>query len=111
VPTLIPSDQLASGIALLNLQDKLGSVLSPTLAGIALALGGPAICYAADALSWLLYLVALLRMTTRSQGRIRRGRIPLASVFEGIHYVRAVPVIMSTLLLDLGTQLFGNSRA
>jgi hypothetical protein len=32
----------------MNMQQKLGSVIGPSVAGVTLAVGGPALCYAAD---------------------------------------------------------------
>ncbi len=111
VPNLVPQEHLASGMALMQLQTKLGSVIGPSLAGVALAIGGPALCYAADAVSWLALLVALLLVRTSTQTRAVRGVLSLRSIGPGLRYVRAQPVILSIFVLDFGAQLLGTNRA
>jgi len=111
VPNLVPPQHLASGMAVMNLSTKTGSVLGPPIAGLAILIGGPALCYAADAASWLALLVALLLLKGNTQTVRARGSLSLRSIGPGIRYVRARPVILSVLFLDFGAQLLGTNRA
>ena len=111
VPNLIPREHLASGLALINTQTKLGSVAGPSLAGIALAFAGPALCYAVDATSWLTMLVALVLVKPSTGFRAAGRRLSLKALSEGVGFVAANPVILSAFVLDCGARLLGNNRA
>lgn len=111
VPNLVPSHDLFSAMALTNLQNKLGRVLGPSFAGITLALSGPALCYAADAVSWLVMLTALLLMRSNLQSETRRPSMSLRSIGEGLGFVWTHPIILFIVLLDFGSNLFATNRA
>jgi MFS family permease len=53
VPNLVPREELAQILALQGTQRYVPIIAGPSLAGVVLAVFGPAACYMVDALSWL----------------------------------------------------------
>src|SRR5581483_2768401 len=71
VPNLVPREDLGPAIALNNTQRNVAVIIGPSLAGIALAVASPALCYGVDAASWLAMLLALAFIRRPLQGAIR----------------------------------------
>ncbi|HEX6512859.1 MAG TPA: MFS transporter [Chloroflexota bacterium] len=110
VPNLVPAKYLAEAVALSNTQRNVAIIVGPSLAGLALALASPALCYAIDAASWCAMLVALLFISTPLQ-EARRTQASLEALLGGIRFVRGQQVILSFMALDFGATFFGSSTA
>jgi MFS family permease len=107
----VPDADLSSALALNATQRDAGNIIGPALGGILLALSGPAVCYALDALSWIAMLMALLSLSA-IVGRSGSSSTPaLQSLAEGLVFVWLHPVILSCMVLDFGATLFGSARA
>src|SRR5581483_9217520 len=65
IPSLVPRAQLAQALALQGTQRYVPVIAGPSLAGVVLAIFGPAVCYAVDACSWLAMLAALQLLRTK----------------------------------------------
>jgi MFS family permease len=111
VPNLVPREHLTSALALNASQRQIGSVAGPSIAGILLAVFGPAPCYLVDTLSWVAMLGSLLRIKGATQLRTGRGRMSVDAVAEGLRFVRANPILLWMMALDFGANLFGSNRA
>lgn len=109
VPNLVPEKDLASAIALNTTQRSVAMVLGPSLAGVALALAGPALCYVIDAASWFAMLLALALMHARPVQR--RLAMSAEALLAGARFVLKQRVIFSFMLLDFGATFFGASAA
>lgn len=110
VPSLVPPDDLTSAIALNTTQRSVASIVGPSLAGVALAASGPALCYVVDASSWLVMLLALALLRVRPvQQRI--GRLSFDAFVAGARFVRRQRVIFSFMALDFGATFFAAGSA
>jgi MFS family permease len=101
LPNLVPREHWPNAIALSSIVAQTASVVGPTLAGVTLAMAGPAAVYAANAASFLAVIVALLLM--REVPLIpaaERGAVSLRALGEGARFVFGRPLLRSTLLLD-----------
>ena len=110
-PNLIPRAQLGSAMALDTSQRQISAIAGPSLAGMVIALLGPGTCYAADALSWLVMLVALALLRTKLQEGKGWGALSLNSLREGLNFVWGHAIIFPFMLLDCGATFFGSVRA
>jgi len=111
IPHLIPREQLAQALALQGTQRYVPVIAGPSMAGVALALSGPAACYAVDALSWVAMLLALALLRTPLPEGAGWGAVSLRSLREGLSFVRSHGVIFPLMLLDFGATFFGNIRS
>jgi MFS family permease len=110
IPNLVPREDLPRALALQGTQRYVPMIAGPSLAGIVLALSGPAACYTLDALSWLAMLLALLRLRTKIAPGAGLRTVSLRSLQEGISFVRKHGTILPLMLLDFGATFFGNVR-
>jgi MFS family permease len=108
IPNLVPREHLAQALALQGTQRYVPVIAGPSIAGVVLALFGPAVCYAVDALSWLAMLSALALLRTRISEGGGWKTISLSSLREGLGFVWGHGVIFPLMLLDFGATLFGN---
>jgi MFS family permease len=110
-PNLVPRKFLARALALQGTQRYVPNIAGPSLAGIVLALYGPAACYMVDAMSWLVMLASLGLLRTKLQEGRGWGSVSLGSLREGFKFVTGHGVIFPLMLLDFGATFFGNARA
>ena len=112
LPNLVPAADLSSALALNVTQRNIGSVIGPSLAGIALAFIGPVWCYAAEGVTRVVFMALLWFVRTELQaGTGTRGGITLSSLREGIGFVWTHPILLLLMLLDFGATIFGSARA
>jgi MFS family permease len=73
VPHLVSRTMLTSALAVNNSQQKLATIVGPSLAGVLLSLVNPAWCYAVDACSWLAMLTAVWLVVPSARRDAHRG--------------------------------------
>jgi len=111
VPNLVPREQLAQALALNSSQRQISVIAGPSLAGLVLALVGPAACYAVDALSWLVMLLSLSLLRTKLQEGRGWGAVSLNSLREGLGFVWGHAIIFPLMVMDFGATFFGSAKA
>jgi MFS family permease len=106
---LVPREDLMNAITLNSTSFNLARVIGPAVAGITLALYGPAFNFAINAVSYLGVLTALRRMDPAHMQQIARPE-QLAtirqSLGEGIRYAIRTPTVLWPLLLLGGMGTF-----
>jgi MFS family permease len=110
LPNLVPREHLPQALALQGAQRYVPVIAGPSLAGVALALFGPAPCYLVDALSWLAMLGALAALTARIPPGGGWRTVSFNALREGLRFVRGHGVILPLMMLDFGATFFGNVR-
>lgn len=111
IPNLVPREDLSNALALSGTQRHVATIVGPSLAGLLLARSGATLCYAVDAISWLVMLAALAMMRPLSQVAGGRGALSMRALREGVEFVWTHPVILSMMALDFGQNFFGSGRA
>jgi MFS family permease len=110
IPALVGSRNLTGAFALQQLLTQTGNAIGPAIAGVVIAQTGLAVAYAVDAASFAIAALMLLPLgplPPHGGGR----RASLASVKEGLRYLRGRPVLQSTFVIDLNAMIFGMPRA
>jgi len=110
IPNLVPREQLPQALALQGTQRYVPVIAGPSLAGIVLAIFGPAACYLVDALSWLAMLGALASLKTKIPEGGGWRSVSIGALREGLRFVRGHGVILPLMVLDFGATFFGNVR-
>jgi MFS family permease len=112
IPMLVPRDHLANAISLNAIMFQIASVAGPSLGGLLIATTGLGWVYAANALTFLCVIVALLMMRG-VPGRDPRetAGISVRAVREGLGFVFSSPIIRSTMLLDFFATFFSSATA
>lgn len=110
IPAMVPKERLVDAFALLNPSRELAILAGPALAGLMIAVGGPGVVYAFDAVTYAV-LVAVLAMLHVPRLEPTGGhRSLLHSMREGVAYIRHRPVIWQLMGLDLSATVFGAYR-
>jgi len=107
---LVSRDQLMGAITLNSASFNLARVLGPAVAGVTLAVFGPAFNFAINAASYGGVLTALWRMDPheiRRAARPERQPSVRSSLAEGIRYAVRTPTVLWPLVLLGGVSLFG----
>jgi MFS family permease len=107
---LVPSDELANAIALNSATFNAARVVGPAVAGVTLALFGPAVNFGINAVSYLAVLGGLWMMIPAQMRRIERpesfGSVR-SSIAEGVRYAVRTPMVLWPLILLGGVAMFG----
>jgi MFS family permease len=108
-PELVPPDLLTGALALRSIAFQAATIAGPAVGGLLFAARAEAVYAAAVVL--LLCSVAGLLLVSRPRA-LERGEAPgLESVLGGIRLIRATPVLLGAITLDLFAVLFGGAVA
>jgi MFS family permease len=106
IPRLVPSERLASAIALNQLNFQLASIVGPAVGGILIATVGLAGAYSVDLLSFIASFAALLAIKPLPPlGAVTRPG--MAAIREGLAFTRRRRAILGTFVIDLNAMIFG----
>ena len=106
IPSLVPREHLLNAYTVMTTLAQAGGLVGPMLAGVALAVGGPALAYAVHALSFLAVVGALVLLRAQpTKGGVRKAS--LGSIVEGLRFVWSKQFILGLLGLDVAAMLFG----
>ncbi len=109
LPTLVPTALVPKAIAWATGAFQTATIMGPPLGGLLYAFG-PAVPFA---VSGTLSLVGAALLALVRQERSTRVREPMtyASLFSGVNFIRAQPLILGSISLDLFAVLLGGATA
>jgi MFS family permease len=108
VPSLVAEADLASAVAINSVIFNLARFVGPMLAGLIMMTSGVATSFAANALSYVAFLIALTRVRVDSDAAKPGSRKSLhADLREGIRYTTKHPAIASVLVLLIAIGIGG----
>jgi MFS family permease len=104
LPRLVPRQHLVAAVGLSNAQWNLGRIVGPSLAGVAIAIGGIGTALWCNAISFLAVIVCVLIVRIGPSSGERRP--VLRALLDGFHFARTnadmrrmVPVMIITILV------------
>ncbi|HEV7859400.1 MAG TPA: MFS transporter [Pyrinomonadaceae bacterium] len=114
LPMLVPAEDFTSAVSLGLISFNFATVVGPALAGLVLSIYGPAPVYAANAVSFIAVITAMLLI--RASGRVistesGAARVSFAALKEGLGFVRHTPIIVQTMTLDFIATFFASATA
>jgi MFS family permease len=109
-PRLVPPERLPAAITLNQLSGQASSIVGPAIAGILLAISGPAGAYAFDLATFVFAFSMLLRLRAIPHlgAVVKPG---LQAIREGLSFARRKRILLSTFVLDLNAMIFGMPTA
>jgi MFS family permease len=111
IPTLVPREQMTSALSLSTVMMQLTFIIGPTLGGFVIAWLGVANTYWIDVISYFVVIGSLLLMVIPRVPVAKRAKAGIGALMDGIHFLRAHPVILAVLSLDFFATFFGSPRA
>ena len=110
VPKLVGRELFPSAAALSQIQFQTGQVVGPALAGLVIGRVSLAAAYWIDVASFAAAVAAVLAIAPQPpEGGGTRAS--LASVREGLAYLKGRRLLVSTFLIDIDAMVFGMPRA
>lgn len=111
VPNLVPARDLPSAFSMTSIAFNTGAILGPALSGFVIAYWGLSAVYLVNAISFGAVILALLLIGTIPQAQGESApRVSLQSIFDGIHFIGANPIILSTMLIDFFATFFSSAN-
>jgi MFS family permease len=109
IPALLPSGELAAGLALQRLTFQIMMTAGPALAGLITAAPhlGLAGCYLIDTASFAAALYGTGRLPAMLASGFSSERSRLAAVAAGISFIGRAPVLAGAFIADLNATFFG----
>jgi len=109
LPDVVPRSLFTRALTVNSASNSLTSVTGPALGGLLIATGGVGAAYIGHAALVGVGLLSLipLRLKQHRGG----GRLQLDALREGMGFVRARPVLLGAMTLDMFAVLFGGARA
>jgi hypothetical protein len=110
IPALVRRELLPAAAALHQILMQVGLVAGPALAGLLVGQAGLAAAYAIEVTTFAAasLLAVALRPLPPGEGAARAG---IASVREGLRFLRGRRALQGTFLIDLNAMVFGMPRA
>jgi MFS family permease len=109
LPSLLPRESLSGGLALSSSTMQTGTVLGPAVGGL-LYVFGPDVVFGIGACCFALGALSILSITAPPAPAAREP-VTLAHLLGGIHFIKAHPVILGAMSLDLFAVLLGGATA
>ena len=109
VSEMVGKEDLMNAVALNSTVFNLARVLGPAVAGVVLALVGPALCFLLNGLSYLAVLIGLYRMRLPKVEARPQDDSSWNKLREGIHYIKSEPTVRALLVLVGVNSFFGMS--
>lgn len=107
---MVPRRDLLNAIALNSASFNAARIVGPAIAGVTLALWGPAVNFGINAVSYVAVLIGLWMINPAKLYRAARSAesLPvLRSLAEGFRYATQTPSVLWPLVLLLGISIFG----
>ncbi|HET7647580.1 MAG TPA: MFS transporter [Gaiellaceae bacterium] len=110
-PELVPAELLTGALALRSIAGQVSTIGGPALGGLLFALRPEAVY--ASGVALLVASSLILVPVTRPEAAPRPASDApgLATLFAGIRFIRATPIILGAITLDLFAVLFGGAVA
>lgn len=110
LPTIVPREMFGSAIAWNSTLWQSSSVMGPALGGLLYA-AGPAVVFGGAGASFALAALLVVAIRYRPAAAIERPPVTWETLSAGIAYIRAHPVVLGAISLDLFAVLFGGATA
>jgi MFS family permease len=110
VPSLVPRDQVVSAFAVNLSLNQTMQVVGPAVGGLLIAGAGIRASYLLAATGALLTAVAVIPLGVQDPVD-GKGSVSVGAGVDGWRFLRKVPVLQQTMLLDLNAMVFGMPRA
>lgn len=109
IPNIVPARDLPSAFSMSSIAMNAGSIIGPALSGIVIVALGQGYTYFFNAVSFLAVILALILIGPVRQDS-RKSGIHLRAAAEGIRFILAKPIILSTMLMDFVATFFASAN-
>jgi MFS family permease len=105
-PQLIEAEQMISAVALNSVMWQATRIVSPAIGGVAIAVFGTEVVFAAGAIGFAAMLVVLLTLDVAAAPPVARRDV-LGELVEGVAFIARTRLFAALILLTYATTFFG----
>ncbi len=109
-PMLVHRSEMQSAVVLNSTVFRLARLVGPAIAGVSIALYGPAVSYFVNVVSYVAILGALLFMRVPTMPERRTAPL-MREVVDGLRYTLRRPLLRAVLVMESTHSLFGVNTA
>lgn len=110
MPNLVPKKYFMNAVSLGTLQFQLAIMIGPAIAGFIIGTVGVSLVYFINALSFLFFIGSILTLSVSLQRHNSNDiQLNFSSIWEGIKFVLAMPILYTTMILDFLATFFGTA--
>jgi MFS family permease len=109
IPNIVPLEDLPSAFSMSSIAQNAGSIIGPALSGIVIVALGQGYTYFFNAVSFLAVIIALVFIGPVLQDSKKSG-VHLSAAMDGIRFILAKPIILSTMLMDFVATFFASAN-
>jgi MFS family permease len=110
IPAMVPRTQLPQAFALINPSREIAVLLGPAIAGVLIAVQGPGLVYAVDAVTYAALVVILQLLRVPKLEGAGTAVSVWRQLVDGASFVRGRRMIWMLMSLDLSATVFGAYR-
>jgi MFS family permease len=110
LPALLPPEDLVRGVALMSPVAEISKLVGPALGGLFIAVSGTGLMYSVDAASFLALILIVTFMRIPHVQPEPSAMNFVSSIREATRFVKARPLILHLLGLDLSAMIFAAYR-
>lgn len=111
IPDLVSPAHLLNAISLNTLTRQVAVIVGPAIAGFMIALYGVESIYYLNAGGLLLVVVTITALAIPARMHGKTSSFSVASVMEGVRFMKKSKLILSTALLDFFASFFGSATS
>ena len=110
IPNLVPREHLTNAISLNSIVFQTATITGPALAGLIMSRLTVGWVYAANAVSFVAIIVALMLLRYRGGVAATDTGLNVKAIAEGWRFVRSTRIIWGSMLLDFFATFFSSAR-
>jgi len=95
---MVGPERLRNAVALNSTEVNLARALGPLFAGVLIASAGTVLCFFANAISYLIFLVFLVAIREKDLHREFHEERKVDHLFSGLYYVTSTPLLLTVLV-------------
>jgi len=109
LPALVPSRLLPRAVAASSAAGQMGMIVGPAIGGLLYAVS-PILVYGLCCSLFIVASILMFLLRTRPH-EAKRAPVTLEHIFAGIRFIRANPIVLGAMVLDLFAVLLGGAVA
>ena len=110
IPNIVPKEDLPNAFSMSSIAMNTGSIIGPALSGIVIATLGQGYTYLFNAISFLAVILALVLMGPVQQDMRKAPGINFRAMADGVRFIFAKPIILSTMVTDFVATFFASAN-
>ena len=111
IPDLVPRKYLMNAVSLNTLARQTAVIIGPAIAGFLIALYGVQSIYIFNAVALVVMMTTIFPLRIPAHSAEEKSAFNIASIVEGLRFVKNSNIMVSTILLDFFATFFGSATS